>query len=134
MKNILCLLEKYETSFGYSKNICRITDNTNFNSKKLIISRKCDKILKYYGLIKKEFPVEKIFIFGSYARGAEKEFSDIDVGVVLNLAAKNEIKISAKLWSLARKIDTSIEPFCIFKMTSIIIRRLACLKILLIAE
>ncbi|HBC73642.1 MAG TPA: hypothetical protein DC017_02065 [Candidatus Wallbacteria bacterium] len=74
-----------------------------------------NKILKFYDLIKKEFPVEKIFIFGSYARGAEKEFSDIDVGVVLNLAAKNEIKISAKLWSLARKIDTSIEPFCIFK-------------------
>lgn len=74
-----------------------------------------NKILKYYELIKKEFPVEKIFIFGSYARGTEKEFSDIDVGVVLNLASKNEIKISAKLWSLARKIDASIEPFCIFK-------------------
>ncbi len=72
------------------------------------------RIIKYYEAIKHEFPIKKIFLFGSHARGNPREYSDIDVGVVIDLPARNEMKILKKLWRYARTIDCDIEPMCIF--------------------
>ena len=36
----------------------------------------------------KDKPVKKVYLFGSYARGDEKEDSDVDLSVVLNDNAK----------------------------------------------
>ncbi|MFH0800125.1 MAG: nucleotidyltransferase domain-containing protein [Pseudomonadota bacterium] len=42
-----------------------------------------DSILKLYiGELEKHIRVEKVFLYGSYARNAEHDFSDIDVAVI----------------------------------------------------
>jgi len=71
------------------------------------------KIIKFYEAIKARYNVKKAFIFGSYAKGIPREDSDIDVGVVLDVPSKNKLEINAELWTVAGRIDSKIEPFCI---------------------
>ena len=78
-----------------------------------IVIRK--KILDYYESIKKNFPVKKVLLYGSYARQEAREDSDIDVAVVLDLENHNQrCELSAELMHYTLPIDTSIEPRCIF--------------------
>ncbi|MCL4549271.1 MAG: nucleotidyltransferase domain-containing protein [Bacteroidetes bacterium] len=60
--------------------------------------------------VRKEFPVKKIILFGSYANGTEREDSDIDVAVIVDKYNGNIITANGKLFSLVRKIDVRIEP------------------------
>ncbi|MDD5092584.1 MAG: nucleotidyltransferase domain-containing protein [Candidatus Wallbacteria bacterium] len=61
------------------------------------------------------YPVKKVLLYGSYAKGTATEDSDLDLGVVLDMADhKLRIDISTGLFSIARKIDIRIEPKCIF--------------------
>ena len=57
--------------------------------------------------------LKKAFIFGSYAKAIPREDSDIDVGVVLDVPSKNKLEINAELWTVAGRIVSKIEPFCI---------------------
>lgn len=42
-----------------------------------------DSVLKLYiGELEKHIRVEKVFLYGSYARNAEHDFSDIDLAVI----------------------------------------------------
>jgi len=71
------------------------------------------KIIKFYEAIKAKYIVKKIFVFGSYAKGKSREDSDVDIGVVLDIPFKNQMDINAELWTIAGRIDSKIEPFCI---------------------
>ncbi|TAL69778.1 MAG: nucleotidyltransferase domain-containing protein [Bacteroidetes bacterium] len=74
------------------------------------------KLIEYSKLVRKEFDVYKILLYGSYAKGLQKSDSDIDVAVLLNLNDKRKkIEISKRLFLLARKIDIRIEPKCVFE-------------------
>ena len=74
-----------------------------------------DKALQFYRLIKNIYPVKKIIIYGSYARGDATNQSDIDIGVVLDISDhSNRIEINAALLHYSSKIDTRIEPRCIY--------------------
>ena len=42
------------------------------------------KLVKYKLLISSHFDVDKVILFGSYARGTQKTDSDIDVAVIVN--------------------------------------------------
>ena len=48
--------------------------------KKTVIER----VKRYSDLVRKNFPVKKVILYGSYARGTQKTHSDIDVAVVLD--------------------------------------------------
>jgi uncharacterized protein len=73
------------------------------------------KVLKFYELIKKKYPVKKMILFGSYAKGQATEQSDIDVGVVIDCPDHlRRIEITSTLFRYAGKVDRSIEPKCIF--------------------
>jgi len=73
------------------------------------------KVLEFYELIRKQYPIKGIFLFGSHAKGNPGKDSDIDVGVVINYKNhKDRIHITAKLFHEASKIDFAIEPKCIF--------------------
>ena len=73
------------------------------------------KILDFYKLVKGSYPVEKVFIFGSYAQGKQGVDSDIDVGVVVDMPDHTKrVEITANLLHCANKIDTTIEPRCLF--------------------
>lgn len=73
------------------------------------------KVLQFYRSIKEVFPVKKVLLYGSYARGEATEDSDIDVAVVLDVENRNQrCDITAQLMHHTLPIDTGIEPRCIF--------------------
>ena len=71
-------------------------------------------IEKYYLVVKKQYPVKKIFLFGSYAVGNPSPDSDIDIGVVIeNLEQMDEIQVMRDLFKSSIKVSTLLEPYCI---------------------
>jgi predicted nucleotidyltransferase len=79
--------------------------------KELIIK----KLRLFYEIINKIYPIKKIFLYGSCARGQNNLHSDIDVGIVVDvLDHRKRIAITADLFHYASRIDTNIEPKCIF--------------------
>ena len=65
-----------------------------------------DIIKKYYILLKSEgYPIEKIILFGSYAKNNQNIDSDIDLAIVLK-----EFNTRLKLMKYARDFDDVIEP------------------------
>lgn len=66
--------------------------------------------MKYKLLISSHFDVDKVILFGSYARGTQKTDSDIDVAVVVNSIDTDFFTYAPLLWKLRLEIDTRIEP------------------------
>jgi predicted nucleotidyltransferase len=72
-------------------------------------------VSKYKILVSKHFDIENIILFGSYAKGDQKEDSDIDVAVVVNSMKLDFFSYAPLLWKLRREIDDRIEPILIEK-------------------
>lgn len=73
-----------------------------------------EDIRRFSLLVKKDYKVRKIFLFGSYVSGTNRTDSDIDVAVVIDgLEKMDEIKVQSSLFEKTKKINTRIEPFCI---------------------
>ena len=64
---------------------------------------------QYADAIRSSFDYEKIFLFGSYAKGNYTEDSDIDIAVVFK-DYSSTIDMQLELMKLRRKIDSRIEP------------------------
>ena len=77
--------------------------------KKTIDSKVMESIKKYIEKISKYYQIEAIILFGSYAKGTEKEDSDIDIAIISS-DFSDIIEDGAKLIGLTWKIDTRIEP------------------------
>ena len=61
--------------------------------------------------IKQSFSPKYVILFGSYSRGEQKEFSDIDIAVVFEkYEGTNILEDNAFLFRLAWEVDTRIEP------------------------
>lgn len=75
-------------------------------------SKEVDKLIKKFASeLKKEIPVEKILLFGSYAKGVPEKESDIDVIVVSSTFAKGKyISNMQYLFRKASKISSLLEP------------------------
>lgn len=68
------------------------------------------KLSKAYGkVLKSNFEIDKIFLFGSYINGKAHEESDIDIAVVFN-DFKNKMDLQMELLKIRRKFDSRIEP------------------------
>jgi predicted nucleotidyltransferase len=69
-------------------------------------------IAKYLDLIKEKFPdIEKVYLFGSYAKGKSTKDSDIDIALIFkNLDDSKRFDIQVQLMMLAAEIDSRIEP------------------------
>lgn len=67
---------------------------------------------KYANLVVNNMVVNKIILYGSYARGDYRKDSDIDVAVVVprSTVSKNILDDMSKLFKLRRDISTDIEP------------------------
>ena len=72
-----------------------------------------NKVKEYAILLKKYFPLEKVYLFGSYARNTNRVDSDIDVAIVVNHIEGDYFSIQPLLWKLRRQIDDRIEPILI---------------------
>ena len=66
-------------------------------------------------LLQEGIPVDKAYLYGSFARGEESEESDIDVLLVSEVFDKNDDQKVGKTWRISRSIDVRIEPYTVGK-------------------
>ena len=67
-------------------------------------------VKQYADVVRQNFKVKKVILYGSYSRGSARKDSDIDVAVVLSRIDEDFLMAEAKLFRLRREIDTRIEP------------------------
>ncbi|OGG26428.1 hypothetical protein A2960_06135 [Candidatus Gottesmanbacteria bacterium RIFCSPLOWO2_01_FULL_39_12b] len=70
-----------------------------------ILIKEYKKVLKKSGI-----PVEKMILFGSYAKGNAKSWSDLDLCVVSKTFGKDYYDEMVMLKTLASDIESMIEP------------------------
>lgn len=80
--------------------------------KKFILNDTPANLVRKYRevLIKKGIPVEKIIVFGSYAKGNPKPWSDLDLCIVSKNFGKDRYDEMVQLVHIASPIDSMIEP------------------------
>jgi uncharacterized protein len=64
---------------------------------------------RYINQIPKDLGIKKSYLFGSYAKGIEREESDIDIAIILENMT-DFFEIQRQLRRLRRGIDLRIEP------------------------
>jgi predicted nucleotidyltransferase len=73
-----------------------------------------DKVRSYKALVQETFPmkIEKVYLFGSFAKGTQHKDSDIDVAFVVDSYGEDYdfMVIEPPLWRLKRQVDYRIEP------------------------
>lgn len=74
-----------------------------------------NKIQQYKLLLQSHFDIDKIYLFGSYARETNRADSDIDVAIVVNALSGDYFSTTPLLWKLRRQIDDRIEPILLEK-------------------
>lgn len=67
-------------------------------------------VKQYADLVRQNFDVRKIILYGSYSSGAARKDSDIDVAVVLDRVDDDFLVSEAIFFRLRREIDARIEP------------------------
>ena len=73
------------------------------------------KLMRYKVLLSEHFDIDKVILYGSYARGNQHVDSDIDVAVVVNSIDEAYFSYAPLLWKLRRLVDDRIEPVLIEK-------------------
>jgi len=68
------------------------------------------KLRLYKNIVSKHFDIDKVVLFGSYARGQQKKDSDIDVAIVVNSIETDFFSYAPLLWKLRHQVDDRIEP------------------------
>lgn len=80
-------------------------------AKSILSDTPINLIKKYKEVLQNEgIPVSKMIIFGSYAKGKAKPWSDLDVCVVSKIFGKDNHEELVRLMRLTSKIDDMIEP------------------------
>lgn len=74
-----------------------------------------NKLLKYKLLLSKHFDLDRLILFGSYAKGNPGIDSDIDVAIIVNKLEGDYFSYTPLLWKLRREIDDRIEPLLFVK-------------------
>lgn len=63
--------------------------------------------------IRPELPIARAYLFGSYATGRARDYSDIDLAIVTPaLNSENSIAINQKIFSRASRYNVDLEPIC----------------------
>ena len=57
-----------------------------------------------------QFPFDALYLFGSYAKGEQRENSDIDVAVISPILRDTIRDEEFTLWRLRRAVDSRIDP------------------------
>lgn len=72
-------------------------------------------VKRFSEYVSREFPVRKVLLYGSYAKGSARTDSDIDVAVFIDYPDhKQRLKLATKLFHFAGDVDIDIEPKCFF--------------------
>ena len=84
------------------------------NNVKVEINKEIAEIVdKYIAVVKENYDVVAIILFGSYAKGTEHKDSDIDIAVITDDIKTDTFDEEVKLMVLRRGIDYRIEPHII---------------------
>lgn len=82
--------------------------------KKSIINRQIMEIVqKYVEKVCENYKIEAIILFGSYAKGIEREDSDIDIAIITDDFNNDIFDEQLNLKKLRWEIDLRIEPHLI---------------------
>ena len=75
-------------------------------------TKEISEIIRRYRAILLEagFPLERIILFGSFARNKQKVYSDIDVAVVLKNYSSDRFIARLELMKYSREFEEVIEP------------------------
>ena len=74
-----------------------------------------ETILRFYESARQLFPIKKVLLYGSHAKGQAGPDSDIDVAVVVDETDHSRrMDITAGLFHAAFTVDAAIEPKCVF--------------------
>jgi len=68
------------------------------------------RVKQYADAVRKSFPVKKVILYGSHARGKARGHSDIDLAVVVRKVEGDFLIFERKLFKLRRDIEPMIEP------------------------
>jgi len=74
------------------------------------------KVKAYQSLVKQsDFPmkIDKVYLFGSYAKGNPRQDSDIDVAFIVNKWQGDYFDVIPPIWKLTEQVDYRIEPHVI---------------------
>ena len=74
-------------------------------------------VKRYKELVSQHLPVKSLYLFGSYSKGGYTEESDTDVAVIVPTDRSEDTwwEDSSLLWSLCRKVSTTIEPVLMYE-------------------
>ncbi|MFC2131432.1 nucleotidyltransferase domain-containing protein [Bacteroidota bacterium] len=65
---------------------------------------------KYKDVLSEVIEFDNIFLYGSYSRGTAKQYSDIDIAIIMKKCDDDYMKTLQLLWKLRNRIDSRIEP------------------------
>jgi uncharacterized protein len=70
-------------------------------------------VSKFVSLVSDEFPINTVYLFGSYAKGNAMEYSDVDLAIVSDNFEGSRFFDKQKLnkYILKTSIDLEIHPF-----------------------
>jgi predicted nucleotidyltransferase len=67
--------------------------------------------IDYANEVRRKFSVDKVVLFGSYARGTATELSDVDIAFFFNnYGGKTRFDIGLQLLKLCREYNANFEP------------------------
>ena len=67
-------------------------------------------VKQYAEILKQNFDVKQVILYGSYSDESAQPDSDIDVSVILDRVDGDYLMMEAKLYRLKRDVDFRIEP------------------------
>ena len=68
------------------------------------------KLKRYKKLLSQHISFDKMILFGSYARGSQREDSDVDVAIIVDEMQGDYFSTRPLLWRIRREVDDRIEP------------------------
>ncbi|VEN73121.1 conserved hypothetical protein [Candidatus Desulfarcum epimagneticum] len=69
-----------------------------------------EKLRIYKKRLSQHMAFDKMVLFGSYARGTQREDSDVDVAIIVDEAPGDFFSTRPVLWKVRREVDDRIEP------------------------
>jgi predicted nucleotidyltransferase len=71
------------------------------------------KARTFVKLAQKFVDCKRSYLFGSYAAGAQGDYSDLDVGIIVRRLEGDYLEVLTRLYRLRSKVDLRIEPHLI---------------------
>lgn len=63
--------------------------------------------------IRQDLPIEQAYLFGSYATGRSRDYSDIDLAIVTPVVnSKTSLQINQEIFHRAMRYNLDLEPIC----------------------